>query len=243
MRATLLITTFVQRAHLLALTLPSIVSQDLSDVEVLVLNDGDADDETQAICQKHGVSYLHTGGHPIWRGPCCALNIGAKAAKGDILIISCAEMLHLNNCIEQLIIPFDDEPHLMTIPEGRQDVDGKYLKALRQGKEGRYGQCGHLKTHLPFLMGVNRQDYIDIGGYDEDFAVGQAFDDNDIVDRLLGYGCSYRSTKARTVHLYHTRKLPGREVDSQERWKYNKILYTQRKGIIHRNTDREWGVL
>jgi predicted glycosyltransferase involved in capsule biosynthesis len=86
---------------------------------------------------------------------------------------------------------------------------------------------------------MQRQTYIDIGGYDEDFT-GQAFDDDDFVTRLQDHGCKYRRTKARCVHLYHTRSGPGR---SRKLHEYNRKLFNARRGIIVRNVGREWGVL
>ena len=256
----LLITTF-QRDDLLQLTLPGIlkqattVAQGATDFEVIILNDGTPDNTEQlcsAIAAKHNfknLRYVFTGQRNLekvhWRIPGFAFNIGAKLAHGDILILSCAEMFHVNNCIAQLAAPLVSNKWLMTVPVGRNDTNGKYLselKATGRGCSRIWYQLQDLKVHLPFLMGVDKKTYIDIGGYDEDF-IGQAFDDNDLVDRLQLAGCAYYSTLAQTVHLFHSRSAPGRNEDGNARWTFNEKMYKEKKGTIFRNTDREWGAL
>jgi glycosyltransferase involved in cell wall biosynthesis len=248
MKASLLVTTF-NRDELLNLTAPSIVKQDLSDIEVIIINDG-IPGETEELCEVYGFKYLFTGhrnlgGKMHWRIPGFAINVAAKQAQGDIIIISCAEMLHLNQCINLLTTPFESTDAIITIPEGRQDFQSKYLdhyKKHHSHSEDIYTNgCCKLKVKLPFLMGIKRQTFLDIGGYDEDF-IGQAFDDNDLVDRLVTLGLEYYPTKAKTVHLHHSRRLPGREFDNTQRWQYNRKLYENRKGQGLRNQGRVWGL-
>ena len=243
MRASLLVTTFC-RNELLDYGLGSMNVPE--DVEVIVLDDGLLNDAKE-ITNKHGFTYLHTG-HDTklnWRIPGYALNIGAKMARGDVIILTCAEMYHVNNCID-LLLDAAVDPTCLVIPNGAQDHQSKYLDNLRKGAPHDQSiftnKCCRLKNELPFFLGVNRGIFLDIGGYDEDFT-GQAFDDNDIVDRLLCYGCHYCHTDAQIVHLHHSRAHPGRSIDGNRRWLENKALYEERKGDTIRNRDQEWGVL
>lgn len=244
MKASVLVTTFC-RNELLEFGLGSMQVPD--DVEIIVLDDGLFND-AKIITEKYGFKYLHTGHNTQlnWRIPGFAINIGAKMAQGDVIIITCAEMYHINNCIDLLLEPFKSDTLCLTIPDGRQDHQSKYLDSLRKDN-GHVPHiyetgCCHLKNELPFLLGVNRDIFLAINGYDEDFT-GQAFDDNDIVDRLIGYGCYYQKTEAHVVHLHHHRAFPGRSVDGNTRWNYNRVLYENRKGTIVRNKNKEWGVL
>ena len=236
MGTSLLITTF-SRDNLLKLTLPTVQAD-----EVIVVNDGPPG-VTEGICKYYGAKYIWTGRDgKQWRIPGFAINIAAKKATQDILIISCAEMLHLNNCCKLLADPHK-HGNILTLPEGKDD-NGDYLKALKIGKvtKSLYQLLPPLQVKLPFLLGIKRSIFLNIGGYDEDF-LGQAWDDNDLVDRLLLYGCKYYKTSAKCVHLWHSRQLPGRDRELTGRWQYNKDLYLKRKGIIHRNKNRNWGVL
>jgi len=244
MLVTLILTTY-QRDHLLKHTLPTITRQNIPGLEVIIVNDG-TPDNTEAIAKQHGCKYIFTGQrnlkHKHWRIPGFAFNIGVQQAKGEIIMLSCAEIFHLGNVITRLLLPVAQDPMALAIPYGKDD-DGTYLKALRNIEETpnipdhMYHRLPNLNTRLPFLMAMSKALFLNIGGYDEDF-IGQAFDDNDITDRLLAYGCHYVQTDAQCVHLYHARSGPGR---SRKLHEYNRRLYEARRGVIVRNVGKDWG--
>jgi GT2 family glycosyltransferase len=89
-------------------------------------------------------------------------------------------------------------------------------------------------------MGMWKDEYISIGGYDEDFT-GYAADDNDFTDRMLKNGCSYYYVDAVSVHLYHGLTCDAQPHEENPAWVYNQKLYNERKNIIVRNQGREWG--
>jgi len=91
--------------------------------------------------------------------------------------------------------------------------------------------CLPLKTEYPFYMGVNRDLYNHIGGYDEDFVVGISYDDNDFVERLKLFGCHYVKFSETVVHLFHERP----HIVFGDRQRHNIKLYNDRKGTIYRN--------
>lgn len=249
-KASLIISTF-QRPHLLKWGLLSIARQQFPfEFETIVINDG-LRDETEEICQQYqdslNLEYIFTGSRNKtdelkWRVPGFAINIGAKQSSGQVLIISCAEMFHLNNTLEQLTIPVLKNDKLLAIPMGWDD-QGAFLQQLNKNN-GHYEEtllqkCGALNIKLPFLLAVSRHEFFKIGGYDEDFT-GMAFDDNDLVDRLITDGCTYLQTGAKTIHLYHRHVQAS---DDMGRCSYNGALYRQRRGKVIRNEGKEWGKL
>lgn len=241
MRASVLVTTF-ERDELLAFGLASISNQKImekDDVEIIVLNDGYNSPETEEIALLHSARYLWTGKHKHarWRVPGFALNIGAQQARGEWLILTCAEIFHINCCLDGLLMTEDQRA--LSIPQGWDD-DGRFLESLRRGEQFDYTQLKSLKVELPFLMAVHRDTFLGIGGYDEDFT-GQSYDDDDLVTRLLGLGCHYRRTEERCIHLFHNRNIADKR--SAGRLDHNRKLYESRKGQLHRNQNREWGRL
>jgi glycosyltransferase involved in cell wall biosynthesis len=251
--ASLIITSF-QRAHLLKWGLDSLVKQKVPfELETIVVNDG-LPDETESVCRRYreklSIRYLFSGqrnlgGRLKWRVPGFAVNIGAKYARGSVLLISCAEMYHLSNTISQLTGPLLTNHRQITIPIGKDDRDGAFLHLLNHPDAGVFDlqaflNYPDLNTYLPFLIGVWREYFLEIGGYDEDFT-GMAFDDNDLVDRLQAFGCRFLKTDALTMHLYHPRRMD--QVGMGPEWQYNQNLYLSRRGIIRRNQHRSWGVL
>ena len=247
LKVSIIMTTY-QRVHLLRWELYSLSQQTIPfDFETIVVNDG-LQDETEEICnefrEKLNLKYIFVGqrnldAEPKWRIPGFAINIGVKQSTGDILVLCCAEMFHINQTIEELTSPILDQPKGLGIPIGRDDRNGNFLEYINE-KAGMFdfnvfNQCMGLDTRMPFLMAMHRQEFFEIGGYDEDF-VGIAYDDNDFIERLLRNGCSYCQTKAVTVHLYHPR-AQGYYQDPPE-WGYNKNLYYSRKGTIIKYRER-----
>lgn len=248
----LIITTF-QRPHLLEWGLFSLARQAMpAGFETIVLNDGILD-ETEVICKQYeqalNLRYVFTGQRNLesgikWRVPGFAINIGAQISRGDILIISCAEMFHINDCVLQLTLPLLDNPKLLGIPVARDD-DSSFLNQLVSSGgsfnySSFYEKYPGLNTALPFLTSVSRKEFFAIGGYDEDFT-GIGYDDNDLMLRLINNGCRYYQTGAETIHLYHERIWFNQLFDAERN--YNRDLYLTRQNQVVRNQKREWGKL
>lgn len=250
-RASLIINSFC-RPHLLKWGLWSLAKQNLPlGLEVIVINDG-LPDETEALCNTYrsrlNIRYIFTGrrnlnleGKTRWRIPGFGINYAVKKAQGEIIILSCAEMFHLNDTIGLLVKAVEDHPKHLGIPSlAKDDRDGSFLHYL-ENHQGGYDSalllgCRNLNASFPFLLSMGRKEFIDIGGYDEDFW-GMGFDDDDLMGRLRLKGCQYVSTGAQTIHLYHPRYYR----EGNPGWSYNRNLYLARRGVIVRNQDREWG--
>ncbi|MEQ8174362.1 MAG: glycosyltransferase family A protein [Syntrophomonadaceae bacterium] len=251
-KASLLITSYLS-SHLLKWNLASLARQQIPfSFETIVLNDG-LPDESEQFCRQYenqlNIRYVFTGqrnqpGRMVYRVPGFALNIGARLARGEIIIISCAEMFHLNQTIAHLVKPVQYDAKLLTTSIGMDD-DGSFLAYLE--KSGGYFDFNsyfslypRLNTRLPFLMAMNRQQFLNIGGYDEDM-IGFAYDDEDLMDRLLFNGSNIYLTQALTIHLFHHRH--DNDLGGRPETIYNANLYRSRKGKIQRNQNREWGRL
>ena len=239
LRSTILIPT-ANRNHLLEWSLKSI--RGYYNGDIIVLNDY-LPDASEQLATKYGTRYIYTGSRNIsgikYRDQGFALNIGSKHTDADILVLTCAEMYHVNDCMTHLLLPFEHDTKFITTAKIKYDLRGRILKALDTNDILQLDREQDMKRYLPFLVAVDHATFNDINGYDEDMD-GQAFTDNDIVDRLQGAGCYFVDTPALAIHLYHTRNMAGR---NKEAWDKNKRLYDARKGTTIRNTDREWGQL
>ena len=243
-----------QRADLLHYGLKSLAKQKMiSDFEVIVLNDGIQDD-TEKVCEaykeKLDIRYVFTGHrnipNPVWRIPGFAINIGAQLACGKYMIIMCPEMYLLDDCLQDMIDTLKNRPRALVITDGRDDQDGKFLTQVQAGVEDRfldpfYEPMPALNTEFPFFFGVATKEFIDIGGYDEDF-IGNCWDDQDIIMRLKQNGNSYVKLDKRIVHLYHSR-LRYEKDQIKKLWNYNKAVYDQKFGTVKRNVEKVWGSL
>jgi glycosyltransferase involved in cell wall biosynthesis len=249
MKLSIIITTFKRSGHLNC-HLQSLEIQDLPfDYEVIVVNDGPKD-ETEKVCDsfknKLNIRYIFTGQRHYrkgknWRVPGFAINIAAKKAKGEYIVITCAEMIPLEKDMLKLMVEeLDKDPKLLVITDGRHDDKSKFKKLFERQSlnfdRNIYNDptLSVLNTKYPFYMAMNKKDFIDIGGYDEDFT-GNGFDDNDIVDRMILYGAKYKKIDRRVIHMFHKTEHSAKE------WGFNKRLYNKRKGAIFRNKEKDWG--
>ncbi len=179
------------------------------------------------------------------RVPGYAVNIGAKLSMGKIIIISDAEMFHLNDTIGHLVRPLEIDSNYLGIPIARDDTTGCFLTLVENMKGQVFtNTCNRsfprLNARLPFLMSLSRKSFFSVGGYDEDFT-GRGWEDHDFIDRLRRYGCRHFETEAQTIHLFHGR-YNGDKSQFPE-YIYNHRLYdrNKREGRVVCNTDRIWG--
>jgi glycosyltransferase involved in cell wall biosynthesis len=207
------------RSQLLKWGLESISQQKINyDYEILILNDG-LPDETEKICDFYknrlNIRYYFTGERNLketkWRIPGIVFNKGVELANGNIIILSSPEIFHLNNdSINQLVKPLETQSKILVIPDGKDDYVGKFLSYLEKNyppiDENYLSEVTmKLDTLLPFCMAMKKQDFLDIGGFDVNFAEGYCFDDNDLVKRLTQNGCNYFRVPIKVVHLFHPR--------------------------------------
>jgi len=244
-----------KRAHLLKWGLHSLSQQKCSySFEIIVLNDG-IPDETEKICElyknKLNIKYVFTGQrnlkHIFWRCPGYAINIGVKRAKGKYIILTCPEIFHMDNrAIQKVIKNLINQKKKLVKTFGKDDRKGLFLEYIENTKgeiidKSKVNSLKGLQTHLPFFLGMNKKDYLTIGGYDEDF-IGWAYDDTDFIARLRRYGCTYTKINSTIIHLYHPRHRIGLK-SIMQLYHHNKNLYEKKdkEGIIYSNVGKIWG--
>ena len=262
MKVSIVMSTF-NRAHLLDLGLSSILKQDIRyNFEIIVVNDG-CEDNTEEVCEKYfnkcQLKYYFSGEKNkngiIPRCPSIPQNIGIMKSTGDIIILTCPEIFHLNlNGINNIIEPLINNKNFLTIPKVMWfDDDNYYTAKLLLNIEEKMSHCtiDNDSVVMPFLMGIWRTHLMHIGGYDEDFT-GYASDDNDLIDRLKLIGCSHHKVDAEIIHLYHGKRCTGQYMWDNPDWVYNYNLYQKKKdaktlyeknNAIIRNKLRNWGEL
>lgn len=249
--ASILITSFKRPLHL-QFGLESISRQGFGrDVEVIVLNDW-LPDETEEICKRFSdalnIRYVFTGHRnftgSIWRVPGFALNIGAKICNGRYIFLTCAEIYHLGNTVDLMLSELAKNDRALTTCAGKTDSGNMFAK-LQQSKpiikEDLKGTAD-LFMFLPYFMGMHKDRFMEIGGYDEDF-IGIAAEDNDLYERLILNKCVLVNVPSMVVHLFHEPLLRfPLDKETEKRLAFNVNLWTERKGIIIRNK-AGWGFL
>jgi predicted glycosyltransferase involved in capsule biosynthesis len=255
--STILITTF-QRNPQLIWNLKTLVRQELEDVDVIVLDDcWQPDVRCQEVVENYkdrlDISYIHTGQQKdgnYWRVPGFAFNVGAKRTESDFIFLCCAEIYHHNNTVAPMVdLLRQHREKVMIIPIGKTDGNGSITGLLNRdgaiSDETYHAIKARLLVNYPFFMGLPRADFLDIGGYDEDFT-GVGVEDKDLVERLKWRGGRYIQAPSMILHLHHSKRriqTAAQEGNVRTRTQYNRNLFVSKRGQVIRNQDREWGVL
>ncbi len=108
------------RPGLLNLGLWSISKQKIDHkLEIIILNEG-GDKETEGVCKyyssKFNIRHIFSNPKNEIRNVVFSSNIGIKQAKGEIIILSCPEMFHLNNTFELIINPLLNDKKIISVP-------------------------------------------------------------------------------------------------------------------------------
>jgi len=119
--------------------------------------------------------------------PVVPWNRGVKECSGDIIILSCIEVLHEEPIIEQM------KERLETI--GRHG----YVLASAWCPESREWHChSSIKTPrnvwgtgLSFFGMMYKDMYLKSGGFDEKYRDGAGYEDNDFINRMLAAGAEF----------------------------------------------------
>ncbi len=246
-----------KRPELLNLGLWSISKQNFLkkfELEIIVLNES-RDKETEGVCKyyssKFNIRHIFSNPKNEIRNVVFSSNIGIKQAKGEIIILSCPEMFHLNNTFELIINPLLNDKKIISVPNYiffdtgeikkylymhlTLDIPKQLLNNLTLNNHNKYSAT------LPFFMALYKQELLDIGGYNQNL-IGIAGEDDDLVKRLIVNGLKYYHSDISIIHLFHPKSFDETTKETNTKYLYNKQILQEDKEIIV-NKDIEWGKL
>lgn len=231
---TSIVMAFHNRKKQLMKTLESI--HYFGDPEIIIVDD--ASDER--IDDLPGVIRIEPE-QKTWINPCIPFNIGFSKAKGDIILIQNPECIHVGNILEYSEQIHDDvafsfaayslDYHLeysLYNPEGLKDLIMSEPQRIQVAHHGWYNHSVHRPVGFHFCLAITKSDLEKIGGFDERFAGGVGFDDNDLVRRIKKAGIDLQIIDDPfVIHQKHAR------TDYQNTWTLrmlNEDLYLRTEG-------------
>lgn len=168
-----------QQAANEALSLLEDTYKDL-DLEVVIVDDGNKIPFLNNT-QKLKVTVVKLPEKDIPKCPVTAWNEGVYAASGDIIVLSCIEILHTKPVLEQMA-------------QAVKDIGPKgYVLASAWCPESCEWHChSSIKTPrnpwgtgIAFCAAMHKSLFLEAGGFDEDYREGAGYEDNDFINRLL----------------------------------------------------------
>lgn len=183
--------------------LESIQKQTYAPIETVIVDDGSTD-RTLELAKRYRNVHILKQKH---QGPGAARNLGAKKARGEILVLIDADMVLFPNYVEKLTKPIRENTTLGTI----ESIQYNKHDTKMQECWGNVVRTAQLEgIHSATVRGIARNDFLNLGGFDKKFGYA---DDRTF---LLKYGIRFLILK--DVKCYHKTPPTVCGVYKQSRW-------------------------
>jgi cellulose synthase/poly-beta-1,6-N-acetylglucosamine synthase-like glycosyltransferase len=184
--------------------LEALQRQTYRPVEVIVVDDGSTDG-TAAIAAQCGVKVLCQ----VHAGPAAARNLGAHAARGDILLFTDADCTPVRDWVERMVAPFADPNVAGAKGEYRTRQGELVARFVQQEYQARYDRMAG-QADIDFVdtysAAYRRDLFLAAGGFDTIFPTASV-EDQEFSFRLAGQGYRLVYVPGAIVYHQHDRTL------------------------------------
>lgn len=250
-----IVSAYHNRKDLFYNTLKSIELSNYKDFEYIVVDDcSDEDHRIEEFSQIFPfLKVIRLEKKDKWYiNPCVVFNKGFKESKGDIIIIQNPECIHVGDILERASQINDDEyisfgcysineditkKLLSLIYEKKSDIPNKefllnvikpdYVGVTMDGQNGWYNHPILRSVGFHFCSAITKKNLDDLGGFDERFAIGIAYDDNELLCRIRKKGLKVNiTTNPFVTHQWHYTTHNYQHVNVAELQDRNRQLLT-----------------
>ena len=242
-----IVTAYYNRKKLFIETLKSITKSQYKDFEVIAVDDASSSKERieDLISKFPFLKVVRVEKENKWyHNSCIPFNMGLANASGDIIILQNPECLHVHDILSHVVETVNDSNYVSmsvyAINESLTKVlpmlnKKAFFECLPQRRctdyNGWYNHSIHNPTHYHFCAALTRKNITALGGFDERFADGIAFEDNEFIDRVNRLGLNkIISDDISVIHQWHPRVFKLEIPEHLILWEINTALYEQTKG-------------
>lgn len=226
------------------MTLATIAKSNYSNFEVIVVDDASREEERVEYLQQHFpfLKVFRIEEDEKWYiNPCIVYNKAIAKATGDIIIIQNPECLHIGDVVSFIAKNVTDSDWLSVSTyafnfnytyiiqnEGRIPDFRKLPQCSFNGKMGLgwYNHPEYRPVHYHFCVGITRKSMEALGGFDERYAMGYAYDDDELVTRAKRLGLTMKIiTDVTVIHQYHDKERGNKERHLQAIERNKRLFY------------------
>jgi GT2 family glycosyltransferase len=217
------VAAYVNRKNLFYQTLKSITKTKHDDFEVIAVDDGSSPEHRieDLKLEFPFLKIIRIEPENRWYvNTCIPYNVGIQAAVGDIIIIQNAECLHVHDIITYLSERVDNNNYISIstyaltqqlteqLPQIIDNPDFMdFFKKLPQITFSGIGWYNHSKYRplaYHFCSGITRKNIHKLGGFDERYALGTSYEDNELVERIKRMGLKMIiADEVSVIHQWH----------------------------------------
>ena len=221
-----IVTTYYNRKNLFMETLKTIKKSKIKNFEFIVVDDGS--DSSQRLENIQGrfpfLKIIRLEPDSKWYvNPCVPFNIGIRESNGDKIILQNPECLHVHDILEYVNNNLNDTNYITFSAYGLDEEANKsiqfhiknksldyFIKKLPQRSiygEISLGWYNHSKFrpgHYHFCAAITRNNMSKLNGFDERFAYGVGYDDDEFLHRVKSLGLNPTIIdEASVIHQHH----------------------------------------
>ena len=237
-----IVMTYQNRTQQLMITLRSIRLQG-SNPEIIIVDDASTSGQEARVITSHfpdlNIKLLEISAKDKWWiNPCIPYNKGFAMATGDIVIIQNPECIYVGNvlaCVTENVhdnnyVVFSclstletDHPRLEFLTRCSDQEFHSWLFKLIQPTPERlwYTHPTYRPTFYHFCTALTRKNLNQIGGFNETFADGYCFDDNEFLLRIQRQELKIQSVPTTIGHVIHQWHPKGKIPDDASAWDRN----------------------
>lgn len=200
-----IVTAYYNRRQLFINSLKTMSRSEHKDFEVLAINDCSTEEESIDDLQDE-FDFLKviniSKEEKTWVNPCIPYNIGFSQVDSEVIIIQNPECMHFGDVISYVSDNIEENKYLsfscysinkaMTkvvslcdTKEYLEELVTPFLEGFNgDGNNGWYNHISYRAVMYHFCSAITRTDLEKISGFDERFADGIGFDDNEILERI-----------------------------------------------------------
>ena len=221
-----IISAYYNRRGLFYQTLKSITKSKYKDIEYIVVDDGsDPQERLEDLVGEFPflkIKYLEKA-NKWYTNPCIPFNIGIREAKGDIIVLQNPECLYVHDVLAYINENINDSKYISISAYGlnpilttqlpyycSNDTLIDFFNTLPQEPYrgwdtlGWYNHSVFRPVYFHFCSAMTRGNMEKLNGFDERFATGVAYDDDELVARIRIMGLTpIIEDKVSVIHQYH----------------------------------------
>ena len=198
--------------HFLPFLLKNLNSQTYTDFEVIVI-DGNSEDKTAQVTKEFKSKYplfLYT---TTTRNVGFQRNLGAKNAKGEIIVYFDADTQNPKNYLQKIALTFKTRhPHLLTTylkVVSTKPIEKVYAPFSNLLFE--FGKISKSGNTFGSMQAVNRSAFLDVGGYDVKTNFGE---DGQLFEKLIKHNYKYIILKS-PKYIFSMRRFQSSDAFKQ----------------------------